>query len=182
MLLYLKSLIQLILAPRFGWEDVENDGLQADRIFVRGFIPLAAIAGLMSFVQLFYHPSLNLVGLAIITVIEFMSYFLSYYIGLLVLSSILPSLTYGETDRDKIRLFTVESLGLLCFVGIIRNCLPSDLATVNFLLIYIAIIMWRAIDYLRVELKSELKFTLISLLSIMLPSILIQMLSGNVKF
>lgn len=178
MLEYLKSLIQLILAPRYGWEDIEADDIRPEQIFLHGFLPLSVLSGLCVFVQLAYHPVLSLVGLTIMAVSEFVSYFLSYYIALLILGSVIPGISFGEFSRDRLKTYVLSCLGLMCLMGILKNCLPSDFATVYFLLIYVAVIMWRGIDFMRVELRHEIKFTLVSVIAIMLPTLLINLIFG----
>lgn len=175
---YLKTLLQLILAPRFGWEDLDSEDLSPDRLFTRGFIPLTVLSGASVFMQMIYHPGLSPVRLLLRGVVEFGSFFLTYYIALLILTSVVPSLCFGTFDRNRLKLFVIESLGLMAILGILRNSLPSDYATVYFILIYISVIMWRAIDYLRILLRYEIKFTLMAIVSIIVPPLLIQLIFG----
>ncbi len=47
---YLKCLLQLILSPRNGWEDIEKGDVSPSRLAVDGFLPLIAITAVSVFV------------------------------------------------------------------------------------------------------------------------------------
>ena len=53
---YLKCLLQLILSPRNGWEDIEKGDVSPSRLAVDGFLPLIAITAVSVFVRaMFVH-------------------------------------------------------------------------------------------------------------------------------
>ncbi|MFG6424052.1 MAG: hypothetical protein K1V71_06565, partial [Paramuribaculum sp.] len=66
--------------------------------------------------------------------------------------------------------------GLMAMGGLVRNCLPSDFAIVNFLYVYLAIIMWRAEHFLRVMPGKSVVFVILAVVSVIVPPLLIMML------
>ena len=65
---FLKYIIQLILSPAKGWDDVENANPLPERLFLSGMVPLLLVAALTEFVPLFADGGISL-GTAIIRAI-----------------------------------------------------------------------------------------------------------------
>ena len=55
MVQYLKNLLQLVLLPFRGWEDVSATLSDPERLLRDGYYPLLGIAANTEFVRLFYH-------------------------------------------------------------------------------------------------------------------------------
>jgi hypothetical protein len=175
---YLKLLLQLFLAPKQGWEDVSADTSEPDDLARRGLYPLAGVAALTTFMTVVYHPGVSAVALIIAAILRFGAYFAGYFITIFALTTCLPriSLPGREASQRDIHLFAVCMTGLMAMVGLVRNCLPSDFAIVNFLYVYLAIIMWRAEHFLRVMPGKSVVFVILAVVSVIVPPLLIMML------
>lgn len=175
---YLRILLQLFLAPKQGWEDVSADSPDPDELARRGLYPLAAIAAAASFMALVYHSGYSPVSLLIAAVVRFGAYFAGYFITIFALTTCLPTVTAGASapSQKNVRLFAVCMMGLMASVGLLRNSLPSDFAIVNFLYVYLAIIMWRAEEFLNIEQGRSVVFVILAIVSVIVPPLLIMML------
>lgn len=173
---YLLYLLQLFLAPSQGWKDIELDDCDESMLERRGFLPFALLSAVSVFMQLVYHPSISAIRLLIDCVIELGALIAGYYFAVAVMSASLPSICFDEPSRRRIRVFCLCGLGLYALLGLIRNCMPSDFAIIYFLLIYLAIILWRANDYLDVMPDMTLRFVLLSIICVIMPPLVIELI------
>lgn len=152
--------------------------IRARRSARRGLYPLAGVAALTSFMTVVYHPGSSAVALIIAAILRFGAYFAGYFITIFALTTCLPriSMPGREASQRDIHLFAVCMMGLMAMVGLVRNCLPSDFAIVNFLYVYLAIIMWRAENFLRVMPGKSVVFVIMAVVSVIVPPLLIMML------
>ncbi|MCM1028528.1 MAG: hypothetical protein NC484_02820 [Alloprevotella sp.] len=175
---YLKLLFQIFLSPRSGWEDVSADKSGPDLLMRRGLLPLAALTSLTRFLTLVYHRGEEFMSVMPGALIEFVAYLAGYFIAILALTAYMPRVTRhgaAATDRD-IRLYALCMTGLMALVGLVRNCLPSDFAIVNFLYLYLAVVAWRGREFLHVDLDKEVTFVILAVVSSIIPPLLIMLL------
>ncbi len=174
MLHFLKLMLQLVLSPLRGWEDVAISAGSPRHTLTHGLIPLAALAAITAFSGLFYDikPS---VGLIIIqAVISFVKYLAAYFIAVAALTTALPSIAIeGFMDRARVEIFCAYSVGLMAMMGILQNLLPMELSLLQFLPLYYIIVMCIGRTYLDVDEKKIFRFVIVDIISIILPVYLI---------
>lgn len=175
-LYYLKDMLQLMLSPLKGWEDVSYDGFDAHRIFSKGFIPLILFCALTVFCRWFYHDDASLPVLFQQAIICFLKYFAGYYIAVFCFSLYLPICIDGEISANKSSTFILYGLSLLAFVNILQNCAPLDIAVLYLIPLYVFYILWRGIRYLSVSFSGVTTFLCLCLFSICAPPYIIQFL------
>lgn len=175
---YLKLLLQIFLAPKQGWEDVSADPTDPDDLARRGLYPLSAIAAATSFLALVYHTDVSPVAVIIRAIAQFGAYFAGYFIAVFALTSALSRVTVAsaEPSHHTVRQFAVCMMGLMAATGMLRNCLPSDFAIVNFLYVYLAIIMWRGERFLHIAPGKSVVYVILAVVSVIVPPLLIMML------
>ncbi len=125
---YLKLMIQILMAPQRGWEDVSADNADAREVVRRALLPLVAIATATVGFEAFYdiHPSVA--GLIIKAIAFFASYMIAYYCGVAVLMFALPRLAIeGAVDRNRVELFCAYCTGMMTMIGILQNLLPMGI-------------------------------------------------------
>lgn len=166
MLQYLKNLFQLILSPAKGWEDVSASVSSPESLVKDGFYPLLGIASLTEFVRLFYYGNGGFVTVLELAIALAGSYFISYYISRMLLEHYLKSHVGGDINPTKINIFSLYALGMLLIIEIIENVLPTDLTLVKFLPLFVALILYKGAAYMSVKQNHELRFLLISALSL----------------
>ena len=134
---YLKCLLQLILSPRNGWEDIEKGDVSPSRLAVDGFLPLIAITAVSVFVRAMFLHHVEFLTLFIDMIITFVVYFISYFFGTFILSIFMEPMVDGEYDEQKCQTFTLYTLGLLALITIIFNCFPLPKIMLFFFALYI---------------------------------------------
>lgn len=177
MLLYLKQMVQLILAPRRGWEDIDSHPATGGDYFRRGLLPLMVVAGMSVFFKMFYqfHPSFGMILIG--AVITFMQYYLTFYVGQVLLVTCLPHISVeSRIDEQKIASFVDFSLGLMCVIGIFTNFFPLRFTLMEFLPIFVVIVMFNAREFLNIRADRNGSFVGLSIAAIILPIYLMELL------
>lgn len=171
MLQYLKNLVQLVLAPAKGWEDVSASLATPERLLRDAFFPLLGVAAASEFIRLFYHNSGGFLTVFELAIALFGSYFVSFFLGRIILSHYIGNFVDGEVNQTKLSTFIIYGLGLLLIIEIIENILPTDLTLVKFLPLFVALILYRATAYLSVKQGSELRFLCLAALAVIVVPI-----------
>ena len=144
---YLLGLLQVVLSPRRGWEDASYDGYDAEKLFKEGFLPFILLVSATIFVRALMHEEFEWLTLSFQAFVCFLKYFLTYY-----------------------------TIGILGAINIIANLMPVDTAVVYMLPLYLLIVIWRSTRFMAVKYENRTTFTIASVLSIVFPPILIQLL------
>ncbi|MDE7412115.1 MAG: hypothetical protein K2M94_08770 [Paramuribaculum sp.] len=175
LLFYLKGILQLILSPRKGWEDISYDGFHARELFRKGFMPLVCFCSLSVFLRLFYHADASFAVVLEQAVVCVLKYLVAYYIAAFVFSVFMPVLSDNLPSLSKVHTFLIYSLGLMITLNIAMNCIPMDVALLYLLPLYFYFIMWRGIGFMAISFKGAFGF-LMCCGSILVPPIVIQFL------
>lgn len=163
MLHFLKYLIQLLLAPAQGWDDLADKNPDPDELLRTGLYPLLGVAALTEFLAFFYelHPSLPVI--LIRAVADFGSYFVAVFIAKLIFDYYLADMCAdGEIDARRASTLTVCGLGLMVLIQIIGNCLPWSVMVVRFLPLYVVLVLYKAVPYLQIRRNSEMRYLLVA--------------------
>lgn len=158
MLLYLKNLVQLILSPQKGWEDISASLQKPDTLLKNGYYPLLGIAALSEFVRLAYGVQYGLSTILELAIALFGTYFISYFIARLILDYYLRPMIDGELNRIRSGLFTIYGLSLMAIIEIIDNLIPTDLTIIKFLPVFVALILYRGNKFMAIKQDSEIRF------------------------
>lgn len=86
MLKFLGYLLQLIISPARGWEDITARGEEPRAIASSGFYPLIGITACTVFIQRFYVSSLSLVTMIQNAVVTFVQYFVTFFFAVFLFS------------------------------------------------------------------------------------------------
>jgi hypothetical protein len=175
-LLYLKDMLQLILSPAKGWEDISFDGADERGITRFGLCPFLLLTALTVPVQMLYHADLGWLTMLQQGIITFIKFLVTYYIGVFILSMYLPGLTSGEVTEKRVHTFCAYIVGIIAVIDILQNCIPTDIAVLYLLPVYVVFIIWRGVSYMTVEAAHDIRFVVMSSLSLILPAYLIQLL------
>lgn len=172
---FLLDSLQLILSPRNGWEDIAFDDFEVKPLLTKGFLPWLGLLCLTVLSNLFYSDVFTWLSTISEMIVMFLKYFITYFIAGFAFSVYMPSLT-GNTDRERLNnTFLIFSLSLLALIDIIKNCLPIDLAVLNFFPLYVLFIMWRGWRYLKVTPGHHLGFVMLSFFAVIVPPYLLQL-------
>lgn len=169
-------MLQLVLSPRRGWEDVAIDNIHYAKLLTGGYVPLIFLTSLTCLPELWYN-----VGMTPAIVIErmiacFVKYLVAYYFATLCFSLYIPSFTGGEMSINKNNTFIMYSLGILAVMNMVTNLLPMVPDMLYLLPVYVYFVMWRGLNYMEVKFNGVLKFMILNLLCVLLPTFLLQYL------
>lgn len=169
MLLYLKLMLQLVLAPLKGWEDVELTAPNPRRLFAAGLVPLCVVAGICASLAAWWLTASSLFTLIMRGIVCAVKYILAYYIAQAILISLLPRITTdGLIDRDRVNIFATLCVGIMACIGIIINAFPME-DIFLFLPLIVVVIIYRARRFLCVERKKTGMMIAIGIISVILP-------------
>jgi hypothetical protein len=170
MLKFLGLLIQLIISPAKGWEDIAAVGSEPRKICADGFYPLLGIAACSVFIQMLYPLSASLVAYIQQAIITFAKFFISYFLSSYIFSFSLKKIVDGaDPNEKKYNTFIIYNISLLALITIIANSLPMEHPIVQFLPVYVLFVMWMGGRYLVIKSGCELKFIVLSAVAILLP-------------
>ncbi len=177
MLHYLKLMLQLLMAPARGWEDVAESAENPRHTLLCGLLPLAALAGLSAFTGRFYqlHPSFT--PLLVKAVVMFIKYTVTYFIGVALLLNVLPRLTSdGLVNRERVELFCAYCEGMMAVIGILECVMPMDITLLQFLPIYVVVVICMGRRFVDVDERNIFRFAGVSVFGLIVPVYLIDML------
>ena len=170
MLSYLRHMIQLILSPARGWEDVAAHPILRSEAFRHGLIPLIVTSGLSVLFRALYQIHTSFVHLIPNAVIGFLQYFLTYLIAQVVLTAYLPRITSdGQVDEYRLTIFLCFAVGQMSMIGILANLMPMNLTLVEFLPLYVAVVMFKGREYLGVRSDVVGGYAGATVLSVIMP-------------
>lgn len=168
MWMFIKNIIQLIISPDNGWDDVSRvaDPVRA----CRGMSWMITVAALSIFIQFFYsgHPSAMVLCQQMVVVL--VSLWATFFVGDFVLTMWLPRMNDGVVDERVSRLFLCYTVSLLSLQIVLASILPLTFAILELWPIYVVVIMWRAMKVLDLPDKATGKFLLAVIVAFILPS------------
>lgn len=173
MLQFLKHILQLILAPAKGWEDVSQVSEQPADLCSRGLYPILGVTALSNFVRIFYGNGIELVTAIERAIVDFGTYFASYFLGALILEQLLPNIVSGEPNRKKIETCSVYAIAILALIRIVENCVPTELTLIKLLPVFVALIVYKADRYMAIKPGEDLRFMLIAVVALILLPLLL---------
>jgi len=163
----LKNIIYVIVRPRVGWEMVNESTVSKGRALSGAYYPLLGVLALSCFVPMLYDRTLTLSQQLMTGIIEFSSYFITYFIASYLLGGFYPELVKTNAGHERLNDFIVYNLIFLVLLKILRNLLPSDFTPVLFLMLYMPWMVYRAVDHLGVRPDKVTKFVAVASLLIM---------------
>ena len=171
MLNYLKLMLQLVLAPSKGWDDVAAAAPDPQRELVFGLVPVCALAGISVAASVYWMHDVAFSSLIIRGVVCFAVYILTYFIAQALLTALLPRITEdGLVDRERVAVFAQLCVGLMAVFGMVENLLPSEVAPiVQFLPLLVVVVMYRARDFLDVDRTKTGLMLAFGIVAVILP-------------
>lgn len=156
MLLYLRNLLQLLLSPSHGWEDIADEEASVDETLYGCFYPLIGFASLTAFVQGAYEIHFDLGQVLQRALVCFVALMASYYIGAALTEQFGVHFTlHGKLPVVRAKLLALYTVSLLGIIQIIQNLVPVDFSVIHFLPLFTAIVLWGAQQFLDIDPKRQ---------------------------
>lgn len=179
MLHFLKCMLQLILSPRNGWEDISLDDDRRHYPTTASYYIFIGIVAASWLIQWAYHPDyFTTVKVMELVIVTYAIFFVCYFVGTFVMSVALETLVKDgiAIDEHRTRTFTLYSLSLLALVLLLGLLLPASTPVIWFLPLYVLAIMWKGARYLRIARKKLGWFVTMGFLGILMPPMLLGLL------
>lgn len=175
-LYYLRDMMQLILSPSKGWEDIALDNYDAKKLLKSGLIPLILISSIGVWINVFLDVESSVwVAFQQMTVC-FIKYLATFYLANFVFTLYLPICIDGELSLQNCQTFICYGVGLLAFINLIQNIVPVEIALLYILPVYVLYILWRGLHYMNIGFHGVGTFILMIFFAILMPAYLIQYL------
>ena len=175
-----KNIFMVIASPKVGWEEINESVTPTQKVLSSGLYPVLALLAIASFVRYFYNPTdWTLSKLLIYAIIEFTSFFASYFLISYLLGGFYPRLVKTPASTTRLNNFIIYNLIYLALLEICNNMLDDAFTPLYFMLLYVFVLVYKgAIHYLGMPNDKKLtKFVIIaSLLFILLPIIIRELL------
>ena len=174
---FLKNILQLVLSPVHGWRDIGDEDSDVDVTVSRGMFPLMAVMLLTVFVRPLYDATgFDLVSSLQTALIQFVALYVGFYAGRTVIDNYLPRYnTTGARDPIAADMVAAYITGLMTLIQIFENLLPVELAVLQVLPLFAAIILWKAGEYLDLKPEDETHFMFIAIAALILPVVFINL-------
>ena len=179
---FLKNIIQLILSPVNAWKDIEREDVPVEKATTSGLYPLMAVMLLTVFLRPVYGlVEFDLINLLQIALIQFVALYVALFAGRNVMERYLPAYnSTGANDPIAVGNVAVYGTGLMTVIQIIENLMPIDLPILQLLPAFAAICIWESHQYLDIKPKRETPFMLLSVVALIAPVILINLVMSYV--
>ena len=175
---FLRDLMQLILSPAHGWEDIARNAESVERLRSSGLYPLTAVSALSVFLQGIYHVDKGLPELLVGAVVTFVMFFVGYFCGVFVLTTAMPGMQAPGTHTGERRINTlaIYCTALLELIDIMANCVPITMALTLFLPLFLVVVIYKGAKYLRVDAQYTVRYVAITTLALVAVPYLLQYL------
>ncbi len=174
---FLKNLLQLIISPGKGWEDISLKGDNTATIINKGAYPLFLIAALSSFFVLMYDTDVSIIMLIQKAIITFVQFFVSVFFAKFVFSFRIDKYVIGEPDEKRYSTYIIYGVSLVSLITIIKNIIPiQNIALIDFLPVFVALIMWKGCQYMAIREDKTGHFMIFTAVTVIFPPMLLNML------
>ena len=182
MLRFLKNILQLILSPTNGWEEISHDGESIERLLAEGLYPLIGLASLTVFVQGFYSMTFELTTLLQEALAVFIVLFIAFFLGRVLMEGYLPRFTDTEPGSRQAGTLAVYTTAMLALIQTVSNCTPVELPLLVFLPLLVAIVIWGARTWLDIKPEKEGEYMMFAIAVLLLPTIILNFLINLLIF
>lgn len=181
MLDFLKNIIQLLINPAKGWEDISFDSRTPSELCRKGYYPIIGIAAL-SCAAMLYRPGTHWTFVAVIQqmIITFTIYFATLFLAQFMFSITFAKMTDKKVSPKKNSTVIIYLLAMMALIRIVMNLIPFDFPVLYFIVIYIGVILYKATSYLGVTEDKIGNFMVMSVLSIMVPVFLLRFVFNTI--
>ncbi len=177
-LVYITNIIQLILTPGSGWEDVSGSAVDRAMPLRQYLFGLFGLTAITVFAELFHVDNASFALALIKSVGVFASLFVTYFIAREVFVAFLPDMLDTEFSVVKSEAVISYTLSIPAIIMMVFNLLPERLALYYITPVLVALIFWKADAYLGVSKDKNWHFVMLGIFGLILPPILIQELFG----
>lgn len=144
---------RVFVAPSTGWEKVKMHGPSPDLAVIRFLLPFSLMAGGSVFFRLLYPGQHTFTDLLVNAVIAFFSFFLGYYIALVLQKIFLPKEDKDFPSSKYGKLLTITGVSTLAIYYVLGQALPMFDFIIEFFPLWTIFLTYKGLR--AVELKTD---------------------------
>lgn len=171
---YAKQLLQLVLSPSRGWEDIAAANADPTQVSAKLMMPCFVVAAASEMLSMLFDADVNLSDAAIDAVVTFVAYFVSFAIAVQAFRTRLGKYIDGEPDKDRNLIVIVYTMTLLALSTIICNFTPISAIISYILPLLVGLVAWKSAPLLQVKQDREFGFAGFVMVFLALPPVIIQ--------
>lgn len=159
-------LLQIMFNPVEGWKKLRRSKISVDNIQTGCFYPLLSFLAISKFTEFFYSVNVSLSKVVSEAVIAFVAYFFGFFCIRMILSWILPEDISKKTESVFGNDFFLISLSSQALFSILMDLFPMIGPILFFLPIWTLYIMFKGVRFFKLPQKYEMKFYVLSVISV----------------
>ena len=136
---------QAMINPAKGWRKGRFYGPMPEIAIIRFLIPLCIIAGVSDFFTLLYPGQYTFAGILLESVITLCSYFIGYFLALVLSRILLPGNSRHLPSTDYGKLLIMGAMGTLAFFHVLIKALPMFDFLLEFLPLWTIFIVFEGV-------------------------------------
>lgn len=145
-------ILRVMTMPASGWERVKKRGPSPDIASLRFLLPVSLLSGASEFFSLLYQPGqVEFAGIMVAGVISFFSYFLGYYLSLLLAKLFLPKVARYFPSTDYGKLVAMTGVSSLAIFHLVYKALPIFDFILEFLPIWTIFMVFKGMQIAGIE-------------------------------
>lgn len=174
LLILLRNILQLILAPSKGWEDVSGDMADPSALARRYLYPLMGVAAVSVFFRMIYDMEVSFAELLVKAFVVFVSLFFTFFFAVTIFKTYFGRFCEGEPNERKYTTVITYCVCMQSIFTVVYNLLPQISLLTLLLPLVVTLIFWKADIYLRVRPDRNFLYLLLGIVTLILPPVLIQ--------
>lgn len=181
MLDFLKNILQILINPTKGWEDIAFDSRQPSELCRKGLYPLIGITAL-SCAAMLYRVGQHWSFVSVIQemIVTFTIYFATLFFAQFMFSVTFNSMTAKKVSAKRNSTVIIYSLAIMAIIRIVMNLIPVDFPVLYFIAIYVGVIIYKATSFLGVSEDKIGNYMIMAVLSIMMPVFLLRFIFNTI--
>lgn len=142
---------KVMVFPNIGWPLAQKSGPAPEIAIIRFLLPISILSAVSDFISYLYPGSNNFTTTLVGAVITFCSFFLGYYLALVLSKILLPKEARDLPSSSYGKLMTIAAIGTLAFFNILMQALPMFDSILEFLPIWTVYVIYTGMKYAKIE-------------------------------
>lgn len=139
------KMTQAIIMPSSGWIQLHKSEIRPEKAVLYFLLPISFLASLSDFFTLLYEIDVKYTDLLVGIVITFFSFFLGYYVALLIAKLFLPVADKEFPHTNYGRILTIGCVGALALIHILDEALPMFDFIIEFFPLWIVFMLYKGL-------------------------------------
>lgn len=170
---FIQRIIQLILSPARGWEDISAAVQRPEDIERNGFFPWIGIVAASEFLPLFYNPELSFFTALLSAIAVGGAMFASLFLSKLFLDITIYRNVDANINAVKLHTFAIYLLAINGLFIIFDNAMPASMTFLHFLPLISILVIVKSATYLGIRSDNMMTFLGISIIALIIIPVLL---------